>query len=180
MAASGLFLIRSTNELGALVQKAARGAGLPVGHAQDMGHLAVHMGVNGKPLDVMLTALRTPLTPLAVTWADDAISFEHGHPVLIAIATRDAFEAGMRQAYFQDDLQMLLVGPLLASGGITTTSNHRSITATGTQFDEPGKGPVDIADDIWDGFAALAAKTYVPATDASRLAGAGASLSDND
>lgn len=180
MDASRRLLIRSVNELGAQVQKAARGAGLPVGHAQDMGHLAVHMGINGKPLAVMLTALQAPLTPLAVVWMDDAITFEQGHPVLIALAARDAFEAGTRQAHFQEDQQMQLVGPLLASAGIKTTINHRSITVTGTQFDEPAKGPVDIDNDIWDGFAALAAKTYVPATDASRLAGAGASLSDND
>lgn len=180
MAASRFLLIRSVNELDALVQKAARGAGLPVGHAQDMGHLAAYMGVKGKPFNVMLVALQAPLTPLAVVWMKDAINFEQGHPVLIAVATRDAFEAGTRQARFQDDQQMLLVGPLLASAGIKTTINQRTIKVTGTQFDEPAKGPVDIDDDLWDGFADLAAKTYVPATDASRLAGAGASLSDND
>ena len=41
-------------------------------------------------------------------------------------------------------------------------------------------GPVDIDDEIWEGLSALAHRTYVPATEASRLKGAGAGLTDND
>jgi hypothetical protein len=39
---------------------------------------------------------------------------------------------------------------------------------------------VDVDDATWSAFEALAANTYVPRSDASRLAGAGAGLSDND
>jgi len=41
-------------------------------------------------------------------------------------------------------------------------------------------GPVDIADEIWEGLSAFAHRTYVPASEASRLKGAGAGLTDND
>ena len=41
-------------------------------------------------------------------------------------------------------------------------------------------GPITIAEDIWAELDVLAAHSYVPATDASRLSGAGAGLSDND
>ena len=41
-------------------------------------------------------------------------------------------------------------------------------------------GPVDIADEIWEALSAFAHRTYVPATEASRLKGAGAGLTDND
>ncbi len=44
----------------------------------------------------------------------------------------------------------------------------------------PGTGGVVIADAVWRRFNALAALTYVPASDHSRLSGAGAGLSDND
>ncbi len=41
-------------------------------------------------------------------------------------------------------------------------------------------GPVDIADEIWEALSVFAHRTYVPATEASRLKGAGAGLTDND
>jgi len=41
-------------------------------------------------------------------------------------------------------------------------------------------GPVDIADEIWEALSAFAHRTYVPASEASRLKGAGAGLTDND
>ncbi|WP_108881368.1 DUF3726 domain-containing protein [Anderseniella sp. Alg231-50] len=41
-------------------------------------------------------------------------------------------------------------------------------------------GAVDIADEIWEALSAFAHRTYVPATEASRLKGAGAGLTDND
>ena len=41
-------------------------------------------------------------------------------------------------------------------------------------------GPITIAADIWAELDVLAAQSYVPATEASRLSGAGAGLSDND
>ena len=39
---------------------------------------------------------------------------------------------------------------------------------------------LDINDEAWSAITALAARTYVPATDESRLRGAGAGLTDND
>lgn len=44
----------------------------------------------------------------------------------------------------------------------------------------PKSGGIAIPDDLWRRFTALAALTYVPASEHSRLAGAGAGLSDND
>ena len=41
-------------------------------------------------------------------------------------------------------------------------------------------GAVDIADEIWEALSVFAHRTYVPATEASRLKGAGAGLTDND
>jgi hypothetical protein len=39
---------------------------------------------------------------------------------------------------------------------------------------------VDIGDEIWEALSAFAHRTYVPASEASRLKGAGAGLTDND
>ncbi len=41
-------------------------------------------------------------------------------------------------------------------------------------------GPVDIADEIWESLSAFSHRTYVPASESSRLKGAGAGLTDND
>ena len=46
--------------------------------------------------------------------------------------------------------------------------------------EDPGFGAFEIAADAWAAALALAHETYVPASDASRLAGAGAGTSDND
>lgn len=43
-----------------------------------------------------------------------------------------------------------------------------------------GSGAVDIDDEIWEALGAFAHRTYVPASEASRLKGAGAGLTDND
>jgi hypothetical protein len=45
---------------------------------------------------------------------------------------------------------------------------------------DAGSGAVDIDDEIWEALGAFAHRTYVPATEASRLKGAGAGLTDND
>jgi len=50
------------------------------------------------------------------------------------------------------------------------------VTAVG----RPYLGAVAVADDLWQRASSHAAKTYVPATEASRLKGAGAGLTDND
>ena len=44
----------------------------------------------------------------------------------------------------------------------------------------PGSGPVDIDGEVWEALGQFAHRTYVPATEASRLKGAGAGLTDND
>ncbi|MFK7752193.1 MAG: DUF3726 domain-containing protein [Sedimentitalea sp.] len=41
-------------------------------------------------------------------------------------------------------------------------------------------GPRDVPEDVIDGLSELAARTFVPASDASRDGGAGSGLSDND
>lgn len=45
---------------------------------------------------------------------------------------------------------------------------------------EPAQGGAALSDELWRRFTVLAALTYVPASEHSRLAGAGAGLSDND
>ena len=51
---------------------------------------------------------------------------------------------------------------------------------TGDGFPPPHIGEVRVDDDEWDALERYACLTYVEATEASRLAGAGAGLSDND
>lgn len=51
------------------------------------------------------------------------------------------------------------------------------------EFDQPSapaQGGIALPDELWRRFTTFAALTYVPASDHSRLAGAGAGLSDND
>jgi len=63
----------------------------------------------------------------------------------------------------------VLVSPAAASEPALQTVTHSLRT-----------GPVDIADEIWEALSAFAHRTYVPASESSRLKGAGAGLTDND
>lgn len=58
--------------------------------------------------------------------------------------------------------------------------SHASLRDPETTGKSPVVGDTDIAPDIWDELECYAYRTYVEATDANRLSGAGAGLQDND
>jgi len=77
----------------------------------------------------------------------------------------------------------------VALRGDPTTTMARHVTIRPVQLDDfqtsvfthsAQPSPVDIPDEMWEGLSAFAHRTYVPASEASRLNGAGAGLTDND
>jgi hypothetical protein len=76
-----------------------------------------------------------------------------------------------------------MVAALAADMPIAVLHDGRDVTLTsGAEVShiKPPAHPVWVDPEIWSMWDTLAAKTYVPATEASRLSGAGAGLTDND
>jgi hypothetical protein len=53
-------MMRALNEVGAMVRKAAIGANIPVGQADDLARTATYLAGNGQALDCVVAALRSP------------------------------------------------------------------------------------------------------------------------
>lgn len=174
-------MIRSHNEIAGMVQKAARGAGAPPGQAEDLARVAVYLVRTGQALDCVANAVAEPFGPIDVQWDSDCIKVKSGPAIMVAPVVRDAFLSGVNNARLDNPKQTTLIGATLAEAGIMVASQGGDL-ARSIEAPPPASlsGPVDVPDGLWSIFSDFAAKTYVPETDASRNAGAGAGLTDND
>lgn len=172
--------MRALNEVAGMVQKAARGAGIPVGQAEDLGRVAAYLAATGTSVQPVTAALQETIDPVDVRWANDAIEVQQGAAALIGPIIRDAFAMGCTTAELADVTHAPLVGAFLAENGVAQKWDGATVTLSDTTVLPAKCGPVNIAAADWDIWSSLAARTYVPETEASRLAGAGAGLTDND
>ena len=168
-----------------MVLKAARGAGVPLGHCEDLatatGYLAATDPVALTCLtDVLAGPFRSPM----VVIAENQMLITQAQAVMAAPLAVDALRAGITQIVFEGLEAPQIVFALCAVSQIGVSHRFDSQTLIITPVAAvpicPPAAPVTIAQSLWDKLAALAAQTYVPATDASRNAGAGAGLTDND
>ncbi|MGH1576402.1 DUF3726 domain-containing protein [Planktotalea sp.] len=146
--------MRSSNEISGMVLKAARGAGMTLGCAEEFARAAPYLASLGK-LEVALDLLNEPFEMPA--FQEGLLS--GGHPVLAVICLSDLQAAG---------LDVRLEAKISAT--LCDALSQRSVPV----------GPFEVDPEVWDGLALLAARILVPETEQSRLAGAGAGLSDND
>lgn len=174
-------MIRAQNEIAAIVQKAARGAGAPPGQAEDLARIAVHVVNTGRDLDCVVAALDDFDDPLDVQWDSDCIKVRSGPACTVASVVRDAFLSGVTSARLADPAQAPLIRAALDEAGIMVTGDDTDLIRT-DHLPAPAtvRGPVDIPDHQWVRLETYADRTLVPETDASRIAGAGAGLHDND
>lgn len=172
--------MRALNEIGSMVQKAGRGAGIPLGQAQDLGRIAIYLASTGGDVSAITRALQEPATTVDMNWSSEAVSVTSGPAALICAIIRDAFAMGYDTAVLADLDHAPLVGASLAESGVALKWEGRTLTRSDTTVLQPACKPVIIPAADWDVWEEYAAKTYVAETDASRLAGAGAGLTDND
>lgn len=168
------------NEIGGMVQKAARGAGIPLGQAEDLGRVAIYMASTSGDISAVTAALEEPPATVDMNWANDAVTITSGHAALIGPIIRDAFAMGYDTAVLADLRHAPLVGAFMAECGVALRWDGRVLTRSDTTVLGLRCTPVDIPAPDWAIWSAHAAKTYVPDSEASRLAGAGAGLTDND
>lgn len=170
----------SLSEVGALVQKAARGAGIPLGQAEDLGQVAVYLAGTGGDVTLITQALEEPIGAVDVHWHAEWLEVRAGPAALIAPIVRDAFQMGFDYVVLIEPLQSDLIIAYLAQSGMNATQTADAIKRGAVAAPQKPVGPVEIPDTDWTLWEKLAAKTYVPESTASRVAGAGAGLTDND
>lgn len=218
----------SLNEVEAMGKRAARGAGLPWGIAEEAGKAARWLTARGlpgaEPLADILTRndkqLHAELAPMDVDGVWQALSGRLC-PLMTgaALCDRAAEIAVGRVIELGATAQPLLLAPYAAGAvkltgvaiamswddviitltpdGIAIEGNRYVLTARSTdgircqRVDEPAARPVELAPcsakagrDVdaatWSRLSLFAQRTFAPATEASRLSGAGAGLSDNN
>lgn len=212
----------SLNEIEAETRKAARGAGLSWGLAEDVGRigrllaqfLPQHLDVLADALDDLKSGRHAsrlisdrsgiratedrPLSPLvlAPALADRSAEIARGtltvtaklaEPRLLIPMLAGVAERLQRPLRLQLDGHDVALGrnpaPAFTALAQLRIADTLLVTASSRELGQapaPKAGGVAIPADLWRRFTALAALTYVPASEHSRLAGAGAGLSDND
>ncbi|SIR24374.1 Protein of unknown function [Rhizobium sp. RU20A] len=175
----------SYNEVQSLALKAARGAGLPQGIAEEIGTAVVWLSSRGvDALSHLVEALATPQV------------------ILVTLAMVDAVCSGERTGMRLAESDVLLLGLAGASGCLAMKSEEGRTIRLSRIADGASpppcatmlRGVPDPADPAnaatarpaatdtkaYAAALALAARTYVPASDLSRDRGAGAGTTDND
>ncbi len=140
---------RSLNEIQGLMLKAARGAGVPLGLAEDLSAAVPFLIRNGALTEIVPIFFGAAFTGLVAAVADlDARECGHAGGMPVGDST-DVYAALAAARGLNDDLEAV-------------------------------SGAQDIPATLWSQLTEFAKRTYVPASEASRLAGAGAGLIDND
>ena len=213
----------SLNEIEIMGKRAARGAGLPWGLAEEAGKTARWLAARALPGPEMLADILTrndgkSYDELAPVSADGVWRARAGRlcPLVCgsALCDRAAEIAAGRKIEFGPMAQPLLLAPYVAGAakmtgaaielawpgiGMIFTSESFSIEGDHTDLTvrsadsvycrctdntlvvlPAGAAGRDVNAEVWSRLNTLAQRTFAPATEASRLVGAGAGLIDDD
>ena len=163
-------MIVSLNEIQSTCYRAALGIGLSHGLAEDASSVAACLVAAGPGgLAIMLRALL----------------FADSHRVAAPVFTKSNGTYVARHAV----LPALMAGPVVAD----LKRAEPNVAVDLSLADEPAviaaflappqdlpAAAIAVPEDLWQALTALAARTYVPRSETSRLMGAGAGLRDND
>lgn len=179
----------SVAEVQALILKAARGAGLPLGHAQDYSGMAALFMSDPKLFAMASAALEGSHIPVRQEGTAEHLVIEQARIAMAAPAMWDAFQCGAKRVVLHGlDWPQLLWPVILRAEQLYGLELRFDVTDPQTVMvslsEHGGVKPLGDPQPVplvpLAKLEALAAKTYVPASEASRQAGAGAGLSDND
>lgn len=170
----------SHNELASLIKKAAMGKGVPEGLAKETAFAALC------------------LTDQKAETALAGLTSEHGWSVVkngpmffdrafmdLSSGQTDQIDETLDHVDCPDLLKGMAHAAAINYGLATNIVTNGNITTIQMRLGEPSlppthSGAIEVPFDVYQALNALAEKTYVPATAASRLKGAGAGLTDND
>ena len=176
---------RSLNEISGMVLKAARGANVPLGHCEDLAVAAGYIAATDPVmLDGLPDVMQHAMTPPEVTIEGASLIVGEGSSVMTAPFVLDGLRGGMERIVVISVQQPHVIFALCAAHQVGVSHQFDGDDLILSPKSEtpavPPCEPATVAQSTWDALNALAAKTYGPATEASRLAGAGAGLTDND
>lgn len=169
-------MMRSVNEVEVLARKAALGAGFPPAQAESFGRAAAHhLALEGDPeaLTRALDAAGGPILRLHLLPEDIRRALPLAGPDMVL--SLQPGDAALAPAYAR------LCGHAIAGCHVVEEAGiprlHLSIAPDALASSLPAR--LTLQGDVYDALAASAARTLVPASDASR-SGAGAGDIDND
>ncbi|MDA8821928.1 hypothetical protein N9N45_06510 [Planktomarina temperata] len=169
-------MIVSSNELQMLVLKACRGVGVPMGQAQEV---AVALAESPQALGALLPHLALPMKSAKFDFFD-GLTVQGAALLRDFSACADAAALGVKPVRLCGLAACDLAHALARSRGLSIAAEGADVVFTEQEAVRPQVSRGAVVPEIWQQVASFAALTYVPETDASRLAGAGAGLSDND
>lgn len=165
----------SVTEIAALAAKAARGAGAPPAQAARFGQAtACHLAARRDARSVTQALEALPSGPIMML------------PVVLDAAMAQAWDGSggvlSLPGGMADDLVESYLAALPCEARLHCSETGRlSVTLDITRLRGAGIcGRIDAEDAFIEDLARLAARTFVPETEASRTGGAGAGLDDND
>ncbi|SFR37759.1 hypothetical protein [Litoreibacter janthinus] len=179
---------RSVAEVQALLLKAGLGAKLPLGHAQDFAGMAELLMCDPKLFAIAAAALEGPHVPVRSEGTPEHLVIDEARIAMAAPALTDAFVCGAERVVLHDlDWPQLLWPVLLRAErvyGVRAEIHRpdaRTVMIAKSTKGLPQLGPAQPVPLVpLEHLAVLAARTFVPSSEASRMSGAGAGLQDND
>lgn len=177
MVTSGCYLNISGNELKMMVLKACRGIGIPVAQAQDVSRA---VAASPESLEALLLHLAQPLHEVYFDFSK-GLKIEKICLLRDFSTCVDAVQSETVPVVIKSQLSDPLLVAMAALHAINVAASGADLVLTKGSAETPSfskRSNVDLND--WTALGKYAALTYVPETEASRLGGAGAGLTDND
>jgi hypothetical protein len=180
---------RSVSEISALVLKAGRGCDLPLGPAEEMAALTPLLMSDPQLLAMCISSLSIRHAPVLVEGSDTHVVIERMRVAMAGPVIVDALVCGADRVIVHDaDWPLLLWPILLRAERVWDMAFQIDRPDAKTQMITPAKTsslhaigpPQAVPTELIEALGEMAAKTFVPSTAASREAGAGAGLTDND
>jgi hypothetical protein len=166
----------SSNELQMAVLKACRGIGLPVAQAQDV---AAAIAISPWALKQLLSHLAQPTTPARFEFSA-GVDAQNACILRDFSTCADAARLGVSPVVLRELSLCDVIEAMALYRGVSATVHAGGVLLTAEERPVPVPSRCDVDPMDWQVLGKYAALTYVPETDASRLAGAGAGLTDND
>ena len=177
MVTSGCYLNISGNELKMMVLKACRGIGIPVAQAQDVARA---VAASPESLEALLLHLAQPLHEVYFDFSK-GLKIEKICLLRDFSTCVDAVQSETVPVVIKSQVSDPLLVAMAALHAINVAASGADLVLTKGSAETPSfskRSNVDLND--WTALGKYAALTYVPETEASRLGGAGAGLTDND
>ena len=185
-------MICSLNEISAMLRKAAMGSGFPVGLADAIAAAGVWLCANDLDgVAAALDAVDGGYDPaVRVVREDRTVTFRDARVGRCGVSVFELLAAGSadRVVVEDPDSPLLLEGMAGVAGSTFALSNGDGANRVSIEVElsapSDAQGArstaVEVDAQAWAAAGELAARVYVPATEESRLSGAGAGLTDND